>query len=185
MQYEFAMFWRGLKSIYRSYCFVLCVFMDILMVFFLYFNQWHYLKASGIWRNCFEIFQTMRNHSKSLYEHTHNIEQIMEATSQQMYSHLPPISKTIQIRRTKHARHGRAGVGRAARTYLQKLCMDTGCSLEDLPNAMNDRNEWRGRVREICASGARDDDNIYIYIYIYIYIHHKNKHIQYIYPIYL
>ena len=39
--------------------------------------------------------------------------------------------------------HGRAGVGRPARPYLQQFCTDTGCSLGDLPNAMGDRDEWR------------------------------------------
>ena len=28
--------------------------------------------------------------------------------------------------------------GRPARTYIQQLCDDTGCSLEDLPGAMDD-----------------------------------------------
>ena len=37
--------------------------------------------------------------------------------------------------------HGRAGVGRPARAYLQLLCTDTGCSLEDLPEAMDGRDE--------------------------------------------
>ena len=27
-------------------------------------------------------------------------------------------------------------------TYIQQLCEDTGCSPEDLPEAMNDREEW-------------------------------------------
>ena len=45
--------------------------------------------------------------------------------------------------------HGRAKVGRRARTYIQQLCEDTGCSPEDLPEAMNDREEWRERVRDI------------------------------------
>ena len=39
--------------------------------------------------------------------------------------------------------HEWAGVGRPARTYLQQPCTDTGCSLEDLPNVMDDRDEWR------------------------------------------
>ena len=70
---------------------------------------------------------------------------------QQLYGHLPPISKTIQIRWTKHVGHiwrskdklirdvllwtpsyRRASVGWPTKTYLQQLCMDTGCSLEDL-----------------------------------------------------
>ena len=47
--------------------------------------------------------------------------------------------------------HGWAKAGRPARTYLQLLCADRGYSLEDLPGAMNDRDGWRERIREICA----------------------------------
>ena len=91
----------------------------------------------------------------------------------QLYSHLPPITKTIQVRRTRHAGHywrsrdelisdvllwtstyGRAKAGRPTWTYIQQLCEDTGCSPEDLPEAMNDREKWRERVRDIRASGA-------------------------------
>ena len=50
--------------------------------------------------------------------------------------------------------HGRAKAGRPARIYVQQLCADKGCSLEDLPEAMDDREEWRERVREIHADGA-------------------------------
>ena len=79
-------------------------------------------------------------------------------TRHQLYGHLPPITKTIQVRRTRHAghcwrsrdelirdvllwipTHGRAKAGRPARTYIQQLCEDTGCCPEDLPRAMNDR----------------------------------------------
>ena len=31
---------------------------------------------------------------------------------------------------------------------------DTGCSPEDLPEAMNDREKWRERVRDIRLSGT-------------------------------
>ena len=91
----------------------------------------------------------------------------------QLYGHLPPITKTIQVRRTRHARHnwrsgdelisdvllwtptyGRVKSGRPARTYIQQLCEDTGCSPEDLPEAMNDREKWRERVRDVHASGS-------------------------------
>ena len=94
-------------------------------------------------------------------------------TKQQLYGHLPSITNTIQVRRTRHARHcrrsknelisdvvletpsyGRATVGRPARAYIQQLGADTGCSLEDLPGAMNDRDGWRERVREIRASSV-------------------------------
>ena len=36
----------------------------------------------------------------------------------------------------------------------EQLCADTGCSLEDLPGAMNDREGWQERVREIPASST-------------------------------
>ena len=39
-------------------------------------------------------------------------------------------------------------------TYIQQLCEDTGCCPEDLPRAMNDREEWRERVRDIRATSA-------------------------------
>ena len=44
--------------------------------------------------------------------------------------------------------------GRPARTYIQRLCEDTGYSPEDLPEAMNEREKWRERVKDICASGT-------------------------------
>ena len=37
----------------------------------------------------------------------------------------------------------------------EELCDDTGYNLEDLPGAMNDRDSWRERVREICAGSGR------------------------------
>ena len=110
-------------------------------------------------------------------------------TRHQLYGHLPPITKTIQVRRTRHAghcwrsrdelirdvllwipTHGRAKAGRPARTYIQQLCEDTGCCPEDLPRAMNDREEWRERVRDIRAASTIWWWYIYTYIYIYIYI---------------
>ena len=88
-------------------------------------------------------------------------------TRHQPYGQLPPVTKTIQVRRTRHERHswrsrkelisdvllwtpayGQAKVGRPARTYFQQLYEDTGCSPEDLPEAMNDREKWRERERE-------------------------------------
>ena len=50
--------------------------------------------------------------------------------------------------------HGREKVGRPAQTYKQQLCADTGCSFEDLPEAIDDWEEWRERVRDICADSV-------------------------------
>ena len=92
-------------------------------------------------------------------------------TKQQLYCHLPPVMKTIQIKQTRYAglcwrgkdklisdvllwipSHGWAKVGQPTSTYIQQLCVDAGCSLEDLPGAMDDRN--KERIREIHAGGA-------------------------------
>ena len=88
-------------------------------------------------------------------------------TKQQLYGHLPPITKTVKVRRTRHAGHsrrsrdelisdvhGRAKAGQPARTCIQHLCVDRGCSPEDLPEVMNDREGWREMVRDICADGT-------------------------------
>ena len=94
-------------------------------------------------------------------------------TRRQLYGHLPPITKTIQVRRARHAGHcwrskdelvsdvllwtptyGQAKSGRPARTYIQQLCEDTGCNPEDLPEAMNDREKWREMVKDIRAGGT-------------------------------
>ena len=129
-----------------------------------------------------------------------NIIARLDPTRHQLYGHLPPITKTIQVRRTRHAghcwrsrdelirdvllwipTHGRAKAGRPARTYIQQLCEDTGCCPEDLPRAMNDREKWRERVRDIRAASTiwwwwyqvyfkLTTGFKYIYIYTYIYI---------------
>ena len=44
-----------------------------------------------------------------------------------------------------------AGVRQPARIYLHQLCADTGCGLENQPGAMDDRDELRVRVGEICV----------------------------------
>ena len=54
---------------------------------------------------------------------------------------------------------------RSARTYIQQLSGDTECSPEDLPEAMNNREERRERVRDIHAGGTT---RWYMYIYTYI-----------------
>ena len=110
-------------------------------------------------------------------------------TRHQLYGHLPPITKIIQARRTRHAGHcwrsreeligyvllctpmdpvhGQAKARRPARTYIQQLYEDTGCNPEDLPEAMNNREKWRERVRDIRASSTTW---WWLYIYKYIYI---------------
>ena len=93
------------------------------------------------------------------------------STKQQLYGYLPLITKNIRVRLNRHAGHcwrsrdelirdillwapsyGREKAGRSARTYIQQLCADAGCSLQDLPGAMDDRDGW---VREIRTGSVR------------------------------
>ena len=83
-------------------------------------------------------------------------------TKHQLYGHLPLITKIIQVRRSRHAgncwrsrdelisdvllwtpTYGQAKAGRPARTYIQQLCEDTGCSPEEMPEVMNAREKCR------------------------------------------
>ena len=93
------------------------------------------------WILCISFFRTRRQHP----------------TKQQLYGYLPPITKTIKVIRSRHAGHcrrskddlirdvflwtplhGCAKAGLSARTYIQQHCADTGCSPEDLQEAIDD-----------------------------------------------
>ena len=97
----------------------------------------------------------------------------------QLYGHLPPITKTIQVRRTRHAgycwrsrdelvrdillwtpTYGRAKAGRPAWTYIEQLCEDIGCRPEDPPEAMIGRSGVRGSGISVLA--RHDDDDIFL-----------------------
>ena len=96
-----------------------------------------------------------------------------QPTKQQLYGHLPPITKTIKVRRTRHAghccrrkdefisdillwtpSHGREKVGRPARTFIQQFFPNRGISLEDFPGAMDFRDGWRESIRDIRAGST-------------------------------
>ena len=102
----------------------------------------------------------------------------------QLYDHLPPITKTIQVRRTRHTGHcwrskdelisdvllwtptyGQTKAGRQARTYIQQLCEYKGCNPEDLPKAMNDREKWPG-ISVLATWHDDDDDDQVHYIHL-------------------
>ena len=108
-------------------------------------------------------------------------------TKHQLYGHLPPITKTIQVRQTRHAGHcwrskdelisdvflwtptyGQAKAERPARTYIQQLCEDMGCSPEDLPEVMNNREKWWESGISVLA--AQHDDITYSYLIVIIMI---------------
>ena len=152
-------------SIFKKYTFFICFFQAAVTSILLYgCTTWTLTKRleKKLDGNYTRMLRAILN--KSWQQHP---------TRHQLYGHLPPITKTIQVRRTRHAghcwrsrdelirdvllwipTHGRAKAGRPARTYIQQLCEDTGCCPEDLPRAMNDREEWRERVRDIRAAST-------------------------------
>ena len=95
-------------------------------------------------------------------------------TRHQLYGHLPPITKTIQVRRTRHAghcwrsrdvllwspTHGRAKTGRPARTYIQQLCEDTGVVLKTCLGWWTiGRSGERGSGISVLQARHDDDDD--------------------------
>ena len=103
---------------------------------------------------------------------------------QDLHGHLPPISKTIQIGRTKPAGHcwrsknelvsdvllwtpSHRPTSVGPLTYLQQLSVDTGYSLEDLLVAIDDRDGWRERVcvSRKSAQAVWLDDDIQFIVY--------------------
>ena len=111
-------------------------------------------------------------------------------TRHQQYGHLPPITKTIQVRRTRHAGH----CWRTKDELISDVLLWTPHTAKHKQDdqlehtyssdvRMRDvalktyQRWWRiGRNGErgsgISVLAARNDDDIYIYIYIYIYIFH-------------
>ena len=95
-------------------------------------------------------------------------------TRQQLYGHLPLFTKTIKVRLTRHAghcwkggdelindvflwtpSHGWAKAGWLARTYIQRLCEDMGCSPEELPI---ERGGERGSGISVLMTWQDNDD---------------------------
>ena len=94
-------------------------------------------------------------------------------TKKQLYGQLPPTTKTLPARWTGHVghcwrsrdelisdillwtpSHGRSQAGWPARTYIQQLCTNIRRSLEELLEAMDNRERWRKRVRDIHTSST-------------------------------
>ena len=114
----------------------------------------------GTIRECYELFWT--NPGSNNPQNNHCIVTYL------------PSEKTLEIRPTRHPgycwriknelisdillwspTYWRASVDRSARTYFHQLCGNTGCSFEDLPGAMDDRDVWRARER-----GGRERERV-------------------------
>ena len=110
-------------------------------------------------------------------------------TKQQLCGHLLPTMKTIKVRRTRHAgyywrstdelisdvllwtpSHCRAKAGRPAGIYIQQLCVDPGCSPEDLRCTVERGDESGSRMSVLMARQDDDDDDDCALIIIIIII---------------
>ena len=99
-------------------------------------------------------------------------------TKQQLYGHLPHITKTIQVRRTRHAghcwrskdelindlllrtpSHRQAEAGRPARTYIQQLCAERYIALKTCPEQWTiEKSSERGSGLSVLMAWRDDDD---------------------------
>ena len=119
----------------------------------------HRKSLTAITQKCYEQYRTSPGGSTS------------QSSSYTTTYH--PSRKIIKVRQTRHTghfwrsrdelisdillwtpSHGRAKAGQLAWAYIQRLCADTGYSLEDLPGTMADREGWWERVRAIRAGGT-------------------------------
>ena len=101
-------------------------------------------------------------------------------TKHQQYGHLPPITKTFKVRRTRHAGHcwrsrdelisdvllwtpsyGRAKARRPARTNIQQLCEDVALRTDQKRLTIGRSGERESGISVLAA--RHDDDCIYIY----------------------
>ena len=112
----------------------------------------------------------------------------------QLYSHLPPITKTIQVRWTRHAGHcwrskdelisdvllwtptyGQAKAGRPARAYIQQLFEDTDVALETCQKRwMIGRSGERGSRISVLGHDMMMMTYIYIYVLEVLYLERKH-----------
>ena len=109
-------------------------------------------------------------------------------TKQQLYGQRPPITKTIKIRRIRHAGHcwrsrdelisdvllwspsyGRAKAGRQTRTYIEQLSVDTECIPEDLPEAMNDWEGWHDKMMMKYINHSHRNPSVALWLYSIVY----------------
>ena len=107
-----------------------------------------------------------------------SFEQILET---ELHSHLPSILQIIYVRWTRYAghswwswnklindilqwtpTHGHTSIGWTAKIYIHQLCVETWCSLENLPIGMDDDRESRGSMLSTWLN--KDGDAISIQI---------------------
>ena len=115
-----------------------------------------------------------------------NIEQIVEEIKQQLYGHLPPITKTIQIRRTRHTghcwrskvelisdilllttSHGQAKPGRPARTFINSSVPIQDIALKTQRDRWMIETSGKRRSERSLLAVQHDDDDKEIYIFFF------------------
>ena len=132
---------------------------------------------TAIWMHYLDSKKTVGEEAKrQLHKNAaSNLEQVLAATPHKTPTVRPPASyhenysswanKTCRTLLEKQGQthkwytlmdptHGRAKAGQPARTYIQQLCEDTGCSPEDLSEVMNVMEKWRERVGDIRATST-------------------------------
>ena len=125
------------------------------------FSAWVFILFG--WKDWQQLHKKATSYNEEILETTSHKTAAIQPPTSYFKNHLNQTNKTYGTLLEKEERkdkmisnllrwtpsHRQAGVGQPARTYLQQLCADTGCSQENLLSVMDDR--WMARVREICA----------------------------------
>ena len=167
--------------IYMCVCVCVCVCVYIYIYIYVYIYIYIYIYIS--WTLTKWLEKKLDGNYTRMLQAILNRSWPQHPTWRQLYGHLPPITKTIHARRTRHIGHcwrskdeivsdvllwtpayGQSKAGRPAWTFIQQLCDDMGCNPEDLPEVMNNRETVRDRERVRDIRASRTSWWWYIYI---------------------
>ena len=138
--------------------------MSILLHIYIYIYIYIYIKITWTLTKCME--KNLESNYTGMLQAVLNKSWRQHPTKLQLYDHLPPIPKTIQVRRTRHAQEVTTSshMMRSSRPFhidekrqdnqLEPIFNSSVQILEDLPGAIDERDEWRERVKRIHVSSA-------------------------------
>ena len=153
------------------------------------FTEWKLLYGCTTWTLTKRLEKKLDGNYTRMLRAILNKSWRQHPTRHQLYSHFPPITKTIQVRRTRHAGHccrnkdelirdvlqwtptyGQAKAGRPARTYILSYVRTQDVTLKTCQRRwMIGRSGERGSGISVLAA-RHDDDDGFLYL---VYSFHK------------
>lgn len=133
------------------------------------------LYGSSTWTLTKNLENTLNGAYTKMLRAVLNVSWKDHVTNKELYGKLLPITDVIRERRLRFAghcfrnknelasslllwtpTHGSRKSGRPCKTYIDQLTTDTGLTITELPQAMNDRKEWKRIVKQIRTSSTQE-----------------------------